>query len=159
VQSTKLFFFFQTSLTSFLGLIIVSPSRSSRIPGQKPKVNHDCLLQTNSLISIPPHSTLYKIHTVKAASLTQVICGTQFALINDYYLNNDPHFTQSFPGYFVSQGYRVVIKKLNLQLVMCCKWICLHFRADAVDGGRTVSPKSWYPLSRLHRETTHIISL
>jgi hypothetical protein len=47
-----------------------------------------------------------------------VICATQFALINDYYLNNDPHCTQSFTGYFVSQGYSVVIKKFNLQLVM-----------------------------------------
>jgi hypothetical protein len=163
VQSPKLLFF-QTSLTSFLGLLVVSPLRSSRIPGRKPKVNQDCLLQISSLISqvtviFPPHSTLYKIHTVKAASLTHVICANQFALINNYYLNNDPHCTQSFTGYFVSQGFRVVNKKLYLQLVMCCKWICLHSRADPVDGGRTVSPKSWYPPSRLHCETTRIISL
>jgi len=73
-------------------------------------------------------------YTAKAALLTHVICATHFALINDYYLNNDPRCTQSFIGYFVSQGHHIVVKKLNLQLAMCCKWICLHFRADPVDG-------------------------
>jgi hypothetical protein len=111
------------------------------------------------MVIFPPHSTLYSIQTVKAASLMHVICATQFALINDYYLNNGPHCMQSFTGHFVSQGYRVVIKKLNLQLVMCCKRICLHFRADPVDGGRTVSPASWYPPSLLHSGTSHTISL
>jgi len=97
--------------------------------------------------------------TVKAASLTHVICATHFVLINDYYLNNDPHCTQSFIGYFVGQGHRIVIKKLNLQLVICCKWICLHFGAGPVDGGRPFYPKICYLPSRLHRVTNHIISL
>ena len=90
MQLPKLFF--QTSSTSFLGIFIVSPSRSSRIPGQKPKVNHDCLLQINSLtslvmINVPPYSTLYKIYTVKGASFKRVICTTHFALINVYYID------------------------------------------------------------------------
>ena len=49
-------------------------------------------------------------------------------------------------------------EKLNLQLVICGKWICLHFRADCRWRQDSFS-RSWYPPSRLHRVTTHIISL